>query len=671
MHPLLGFYAIWLKKSMKKYQKYIKKKKIVNTEKALGTYIGTNAEFGFVKLEDCEEEIFIPGKHTLGAMDSDTVAVEIYPGISGKNKKREGIVVKILKRGITSVVGTFEKSRNFGFVIPDNHKFPGDIFVPKEKWMGAVDGHKVVCEITEYPDGRKSAEGKITEILGHINEPGVDILSIVRALDIPETFPEKVLNQAAKIPPEISLADTEGREDLRDMVLVTIDGEDSKDLDDAVSLTVDGDCYELGVHIADVSNYVQEGSALDKQALKRGTSVYLCDRVIPMLPFSLSNGICSLNEGEDRLALSCFMRIDGKGEIVSHRLAESVIRSKHRMTYPSVLKILEGDTEERQKFEDVVPMLLEMQKLSGILRERRVKRGSIDFDLPECKIKVDEKGYPVKIEPYLANAATRLIEEFMLAANETVASHFYWEEVPFLYRVHETPDKEKIEKLSLFISNFGYVLKGTAKKEVHPKEIAGLLSKIEGTPEEAMISRMTLRSMQQAKYSVNCLGHFGLSCKYYCHFTSPIRRYPDLQIHRIIKDEIRGRLKEEKINAYKFRLPDVAEKTSKCERRAVEAERETNKLKKAQYMQKHLGEEFEGMVSGLSSWGIYVELPNTVEGMIRLNSLTDDFYNFDETTYQVEGVKHHKIYRLGDPIRVVCVSADEVYRTVGFDPAEK
>ena len=463
-----------------------------------------------------------------------------------------------------------------------------------------------------------------------------------------------------------------GRRDLRSLQMVTIDGEDAKDLDDAVSLTREGENYCLGVHIADVSNYVQENSALDREALNRGTSVYLVDRVIPMLPHTLSNGICSLNQGEDRLALSCLMKVNKKGEVVSYEIAETVICVDRRMSYTAVRKILEErDPELIQEYEELVPMFQDMQELAAILRKKRRQRGSIDFDFPESKIILDQKGNPVSIEPYERNVATDLIEDFMLLANETVAQHFYWMEVPFLYRTHETPDTEKIEKLATFIHNFGYHIKiKTSDHEVHPKEIQKLLASIEGTEEEALIARLALRSMKQAKYSVECTGHFGLACACYCHFTSPIRRYPDLQIHRIIKEQLRGRLMEKRIDHYKEILPEVARQTSRLERRADEAERETDKLKKAQYMKHHIGETLEGIISGITAWGIYVELPNTVEGMIHVARLTGDYYYYKEETFEMVGRDTGRCFKLGQRLKVFVDSVDMVSKSVDFLLAE-
>ena len=630
-----------------------------------GTFISHQKGFGFVEVEGVEEDYFIPAEYTGGAFHQDIVEIALLKKPDGK--RQEAKVIRIVEHGIREVVGTFQKNKAFGFVIPDNQKLAQDIFVSKERSKGAVDGHKVVVEITDYGKPGKKPEGKVIEILGHINDPGVDIMSIVKAFDLPVLFPEKVLNQAERVAQDVSEADMAGRVDLRGVQMVTIDGEDAKDLDDAVSLTVEDGMYKLGVHIADVTNYVQEHSALDREALKRGTSVYLVDRVIPMLPHALSNGICSLNEGVDRLALSCLMTINNKGEVVDHKLCESVIHSNRRMTYTSVKKILENkDAEEIAKYEELVPMFEQMGELAAILRKKRHKRGSIDFDFPETKVILDKKGHPVEIKPYERNTATKLIEEFMLIANETVAEHFFWQETPFVYRTHETPDSEKIEKLVTFIRNFGLNLKAGHREDIHPKEIQKLLDTISGTDAEAMISRLTLRSMKQAKYSTESTGHFGLACKYYCHFTSPIRRYPDLQIHRIIKEEYRGRLNEDRVAHYRDILDQVANQSSTTERRAEEAERETIKMKKAEFMEDKIGETFEGVVSGITGWGIYVELPNKVEGLVHYTRMPGDRFFFNEATYEMIGEMTGRKYCLGQTVKVVVVDVDKISRTVDF-----
>lgn len=541
-----------------------------------GSFQANIRGFGFVMVEGEDEDIFIPGENVNGAFQGDEVECIITGAPGGKRK--EGKIVRIVSHQVKKIVGLYEKSKSFGFVRPDNQRYLKDVYIPAGKEMGAMDGHKVVVELTSYGQEHAKPEGKIVEIIGHVNDPGADILSIIKDYDLPTEFPEKVLNQAVRVGKDVSEADCAGRLDLRDWQMVTIDGEDAKDLDDAVSLIMKDENYQLGVHIADVTNYVQEKSALDREALKRGTSVYLADRVIPMLPHVLSNGICSLNAGEDRLALSCIMTVSPKGEVIDHQIAETVIRVDKRMSYTGVSKVLAEEPEALKEDEDFVPMIQKMQELSTILRERRGKRGSIDFDFPETKIELDEKGKPINIKPYERNSATKIIEDFMLLANETVAEEYFWREVPFLYRTHEVPDEEKIKKLSTFINNFGYHIH--VHDEVKPKEIQKLLSQVEGTPEEALISRLTLRSMCQAKYTTENTGHFGLAAKYYTHFTSPIRRYPDLQIHRIIKENLRGRLNENRIEHYDKILPEVAKQCSDRERLAEETEREVVKMKK-------------------------------------------------------------------------------------------
>lgn len=649
--------------SLTKKGKFIKAKH--SDKELIGTFISHPKGFGFVEIDGRDEDLYIPEDFVNGAFHKDTVKVALLSGQNGT--RQEAQVIEVLARGIRQIVGIYDKSnKNYGFVIPDNTKISDDIFVPVERSKGAVSGHKVVCEITDYGKNNRKPEGKVTEILGHANDPGVDIMSIVKGYELPIEFSEKIMNQVERVANEVSEADMVGRRDLRDLQMVTIDGEDAKDLDDAVSLTKDGMHYQLGVHIADVTNYVQENSALDWEARARGTSVYLVDRVIPMLPHKLSNGICSLNAGENRLALSCLMTIDTKGEVVSHEIVESVIKVDRRMSYTSVKKILEDKDEiETKSYQELVPMFELMRELAGILREKRKKRGSIDFDFPESKIVLDKQGHPIEIKPYERNVATKIIEDFMLIANETVAEHFHWMELPFLYRTHDNPDPEKISKLSTFIRNFGYSIKNK-QEEIHPKELQKLLAKIEDTPEEALISRLTLRSMKQAKYTINCTGHFGLACSYYCHFTSPIRRYPDLQIHRIIKEQIRGRLNEKRIEHYNEILPEVAKHSSEMERRADEAERETDKLKKVEFMEARVGEIYEGIISSITTWGVYVELPNTIEGMIHVSMLPGDYFYYDSETYEMVGQATNIRYKLGQTLKVKVNATDKILRTIDF-----
>lgn len=655
------------KLSITKKGKFIKAK--YPDKELIGTFISHPKGFGFVEIEGRDEDLYIPADFVNGAFHKDTVRVSLLSGHGAGQggRRQEAQVTEILARGMKQIVGVYDRSnKNYGFVTPDNTKIGEDIFVPVERSKGAVSGHKVVCEITDYGKDNRKPEGKVTEILGHVNDPGVDIMSIVKGYELPTEFSEKIMHQAERVANEVSEADMAGRRDLRDVQMVTIDGEDAKDLDDAVSLTRDGALYQLGVHIADVTNYVQENSALDWEARERGTSVYLVDRVIPMLPHKLSNGICSLNAGENRLALSCLMTIDRKGEVVSHEIVESVIKVDRRMSYTSVKKILEDrDEAECREYEALVPMFELMRELAAILREKRKKRGSIDFDFPESRIILDRQGHPIEIKPYERNVATKIIEDFMLIANETVAEHFHWMELPFVYRTHDNPDPEKISKLSTFIRNFGYFIK-SRQEEIHPKELQKLLANIEDTPEEALISRLTLRSMKQAKYTVNCTGHFGLACQYYCHFTSPIRRYPDLQIHRIIKEQIRGRLNEKRIEHYNGILPEVAKHASEMERRADEAERETDKLKKVEFMEQHIGELYEGVISSITAWGVYVELPNTIEGMIHVSMLPGDYFYYDAETYEMVGQSTDIRYKLGQTLKIRVSATDRILRTIDF-----
>lgn len=636
----------------------------------VGVFSGNARGFGFVAIEGQEEDVFIPADRTGGALHGDRVQIVIDSERRGG--RPEGTVVRILEHANETLVGTYEKGKGYGFVIPDNQRISKDIFIPQGCSQGAVSGHKVMVKIKDFGEKKgKKLEGVITEILGHIHDPGVDILSIVRAYGLPEDFPAAVKTQLKQIPDEVKKDSWAGRKDLRDLPTVTIDGEEAKDLDDAISIERAGEGYRLGVHIADVSHYVQEHTPLDEEAFKRGTSVYLVDRVIPMLPHQLSNGICSLNEGEDRLALSCLMEIDSQGNVTGHEIAETVIRSDRRMTYTAVNAIVtDHDPQVTAEYAEFAEMFLLMKELADILRKKRHARGSIDFDFPESKIVLDEKGKPLEIKAYERNAATRIIEDFMLLANETVAEDYFWQELPFLYRTHDKPDEDRMKRLGTFINNFGYVLRMPGG-QVYPKEIQKLLDKVEGTPEELLISRLTLRSMKQAKYTTENTGHFGLAARYYTHFTSPIRRYPDLQIHRIIKESLHGGLTGKRISHYEKILPQVAVQTSALERRADEAERETDKLKKVQYMERFIGQEFEGVISGVTSWGFYVELPNTVEGLVHISELRDDYYVFLEERYELSGEMTGKTYKLGQTIRVQLTGCDRFSKTIDFIPAKE
>lgn len=654
-------------KEEKKGKRDKKEKKKKEAQKYLtGIFVGHAKGFGFVELLDENgEDIYIPEEETGGAFHGDKVQValkkENKPG-----KRREGRVIKVLERGTREIVGTFQESAGFGFVVPDNQRFLRDIFIQKENFLGARNQDKVVVEIRDYGTRKRSPEGKIIQVLGNSEEKGIDVLSVAKSCGLPMEFPEKVLNQAERIRESLNEGDFYGRLDLRDVPMVTIDGEDAKDLDDAVSLSKEGNLFHLGVHIADVSNYVQYSSALDREALKRGTSVYLVDRVIPMLPKKLSNGICSLNAGEDRLALSCLMDIDEKGKVVSHGIAETVIHVNERMTYTDVKKILRKEDQQlAERYREFLPMFFQMEELSALLRKRRKKRGAIDFDFPESKIELDENGKPVKIYPYEQNVATRIIEDFMLAANETVAQEYAQAGIPFVYRTHDTPDMEKMEPVLELVHRAGVKVK-KSKEEIRPKEVQKILKELEGKESEDFFSRLILRSMKQAKYTTECTGHFGLAARYYCHFTSPIRRYPDLQIHRIIKENLRGKMTEAKMSHYEEILDEVARQSSAMERRAEEAERETVKMKKAEYMESQIGETFEGVISGVTDWGLYVELPNTVEGLVHVNSLMDDYYVYDSAHYTLTGEKKKRSFAIGQKVKVRVAQADARERTVDF-----
>lgn len=645
-----------------------KKGKIMDSEKLglfAGEFLGNQKGFGFVRLENSDgNDVFIPAGAVNGAMHKDKVLIRITAP-SERGKRAEGEVIKVLEKAKGNIVGTFELLKGFGFVVCDDRKTE-DIFIPKEKTKGAVTGSKVVVKITKTRENGRSPEGEITEVIGYIDDPGVDILSVIKQFDLPLEFPQEVMEQIENIPLEVLPEETEGREDLRDWVTVTIDGDDSKDFDDAVSLEMtDNGNYRLGVHIADVTHYVTEGSPLDEEALERGTSYYLVDRVIPMLPHKLSNGICSLNPDEDRLTLSCIMEINKHGELVDHKICKSVIHSHCRMTYTKVNNVIEhNDPDQCEEYKEFVTMLRLMNELRVILNEKRKKRGSVNFDFPETKIILDENGKVTDIKPYERNLATNLIEEFMLVCNETVAEDYYWQSVPFVFRNHECPDEEKIESLKQIIKSFGYYIKG--QNEIHPKEIQQLIEKISGTSEEHVISRLVLRSMKQAKYQSENYGHFGLAAQYYCHFTSPIRRYPDLQIHRIIKESMDGKMTDSRRKRYEKILPAVANRCSVMERLADDAERETDKLKMVEYMSGKIGEEFEGIISGLTSWGIYVELPNTVEGMISVNSMDDDYYTYEEKNLLYRGENTGKVYKMGDNVKVKVLKTDSQLRTIDF-----
>lgn len=634
-----------------------------------GSFSAHPKGFGFVTVEGIETDFYVSENNVNGAMNSDTVEIKLLPLTEGK--RREAKIVGIITRGITEVVGRYEKSSRYGFVIPDDKKLTSDIFVPKGQDFGAVNGQKVVCKYIHYGSENKKPEGRITEILGDKDAPGVDIMSIVRALNIPSEFNIEALEEAEKVNTPVNEKVHSGRLDLRNIPMVTIDGAESKDLDDAVSIGFDGEDYFLGVHIADVSEYVKEDGALDKDAKERCTSVYLCDRVIPMLPKSLSNGICSLNEGEDRLALSCLMRIDKKGKVKDHLIAETIVNIDRRMTYDAVSSVLRGDDPETlYEYRKFIVMFKTMAELSDILRNKREKHGCIDFDFPEAKILLDESGKTKKIVQRERDAASLMIEDFMITANVTVAKEYAKAEIPFLYRSHGEPDADRLDTLINFLAKIGVTYR-PKKGETDPKDIQKMLGKVKGLPEEPVINQFVLRAMQQAKYTVECEGHFGLAEKYYCHFTSPIRRYPDLQIHRIIKENLRDQLNKKRKAHYSNLLPDIAKLTSQYERRADEAERETDKMKKAEYMMAHKGETFDGVVSGVTAFGLYVTLPDTIEGLVHISTLRDDYYTYMEDSMELIGERTKKVYKIGQNVSIIVDNADKETRLIDFVLAER
>lgn len=622
--------------------------------------------YGFVILDDKDEpDIFIPKTKINGAFHNDRVIVSISPAKSGE--KKEGVVKRIIERGTRYIIGVYKEKKGVGYVISDDSRFQAEIVINKNNSMGAMPDHKVKVEILQYITDTQ-VEGKVTEILGHKNDPGIDILSIVYKHGLPTIFPEEVMEHANRIPDTLSEEDFKGRRDLREETIVTMDGEDAKDLDDAITVDkLDSGNYRLGVHIADVSYYVREGDPIDREAYRRGTSTYLVDRVIPMLPHRLSNGICSLNPNEDRLTISCVMEINDTGQVVNHDIFPSVIRSKARMTYTAVNKILvEQDEETKERYQELVPMFETMQELYEILKAKRRERGAINFETSEAQIIVDEEGKPIDVRLRTRDVAEKIIEEFMLVANETIAEHFHWMNVPFIYRIHEDPNEEKLRKFFQLLSGLGYKVKGTAN-HIHPKALQAVLDEVEGEAEEAVINTVMLRTMQKAKYSEQSIGHYGLSTMYYTHFTSPIRRYPDLIVHRLIRKYIFERdLSETTQNKYYELLPEISTHTSFCERRAVDCERDVESMKKAEFMMDKLGEEYEGIISSVTNWGIFVELPNTIEGLVHVLDLTDDYYYFDEKTYSLVGERTKKRYRIGDQVKIKVIGASKETGEVDF-----
>lgn len=617
---------------------------------------------------EAQADVYLHHSDLASAMNNDKVMVRIEKQHADESRS-EGTVIRILERATHQVVGTFDDNKSFGFVVADDKRIPNDIFIPKSMTGGAVSGHKVIAHITKYPEGRMSAEGEIVHILGHKNDPGIDIISIIHKHGIKIDFPEEVLEQAANTPEEIDQSELENRRDLRDEHIVTIDGADAKDLDDAVSVKkLENGNYKLGVYIADVSYYVDESSSIDQEAFERATSVYLVDRVIPMIPHRLSNGICSLNPQADRLTLGCEMEIDGKGDIVNHDIFQSVIKTDERMTYHDVNKILiEKDEALRERYNALVPMFENMEKLAEILRAKRMGRGAIDFDFKEAEVLVDETGKPEDVVLRERSVGERLIEEFMLAANETVAEHFHWMDVPFIHRIHQDPDESKLQHFFEFIAGLGYIVKGTAN-EIHPSALQKVVEEVKGKPEEMIISKLMLRSMQQAKYDPQSVGHFGLASDFYTHFTSPIRRYPDLTVHRLIRTYLIDKKVDGKTTGHwKERMPEIARHSSEMERAAVDAERETDDLKKAEFMQDKIGEAYTGVISSITNFGLFVELENTIEGLVHVSYLTDDYYHYDDRNHAMIGERTGNMYRIGEEVdvRVVKVNVDE--RVVDFE----
>lgn len=639
----------------------------------IGTLDGNQKGYAFLRPDDKNiNDIFISPVDMNGSMHGDRVIVRPMKS-ADQVKSPEGKVIRIIERANKYVTGTFQKSKSFGFVIPDDKRIAFDIFVPREEFNGANTNDKVNVKITEWPDKRKNPEGSIVEIIGDIEDTKTHIEAVLLNKKVRQFFPEDVIKEAISVSKEgIHEKEYKRRTDLRDIPIITIDGEDAKDLDDAVyAEKISDNQYKLGVYIADVTHYVKEGRKLDKEALKRGTSIYLVDRVIPMLPKELSNGVCSLNPDEDKLALSCEMIINGKGNVVDYKIFESIIRNHYRMTYTDVSNILENNDETLTvKYEEIVPMLKTMEELSLILKKKRELRGAIDFDFPETKIIYDESGKAVDVIKYERGVSNKIIEEFMLVCNETVAEHYYWMDIPFVYRIHEDPDEEKMFEFGTLVHNLGYTLKGI-NNEVHPRELQQLLLKIKGTKEETLISNMMLRSLKKAIYSSDGTRHFGLAAQYYCHFTSPIRRYPDLQIHRIIKGQLNGKFSEEDYRRLIERAAEVAEQSSKMERIADEIERDCDKIKIAEYMSDKIGEEYEGVVSGVTSFGIFVELENSVEGLVHISNMVDDFYIFDNEKRELYGKTGGKTFKLGDKVKIKVYGVSIARAEIDFELIEE
>ncbi len=638
-------------------------------QKIEGIFRANEKGYGFAEIEGQEEDLFIPANSVNGALNGDTIQVMIFKRKEG-TKRAEAKVVKILKREKETVVGIFQKSKNFGFVVPDDKKLGTDIFISKSKCKEAKNNDKVIAKILKYPEHGKNAEGEIIEVLGNVNQAGIDMLSVIKEFDLPNEFPSFVKEEAEKIPQEISSEDIKNRKDLRDKTIFTIDGEDAKDLDDAICVTKNSDGnYILDVHIADVSYYVKEDSKLDKEAIKRGTSVYMFDRVIPMLPFELSNGICSLNAGKDRFALSCSMEIDNKGNVVSSDVYKSVINVTERMTYTNVNKIINKEDEEvLERYSKYVQNFKLMEELALILKNRRLQAGYLNLDIPESKIILDKNGKAIEVKKYETTFANEIIEQFMLTANETIAEKFYWLEAPFIYRVHEEPDYDKIEETNKFLFNIGEKIK-TNRDNIKPKAFSDVLEKLKGTEYEKVISTLILRTLKIAKYESENRGHFGIASKYYCHFTSPIRRYPDLFIHRVISEYIEKNynLLEERIKELSEKSEKYAQSSSETERNATKAERDAEDIKKAEFMEDKIGEEFPGIVSSITSFGMFVELESTVEGLIRFENMGNEYFIYDENRKQLIGERTNRVFKIGDSVKIRVIEANKMLRKVAFE----
>ena len=638
----------------------------------IGTFRKNQKGFGFVKIEELEDEIYISKENTLNALNGDTVQIEIKANQEkSEDQKIEGKIIKIIRHEKNTVVGTFQKNRNFGFVVPDDKNFGTDIFISKSHWGKARNNHKVLVKITKYPEKGKNAEGEIIEVLGGINEAGVDMLSLIKQYELPYKFPEEVVNEAKAFGTKINPNDMENRKDLRNDIIFTIDGEDAKDLDDAIHVEklANGN-YKLDVHIADVSHYVREKTELDKEAYLRGTSIYMLGRVIPMLPRELSNGICSLNAGEDRYTLSCSMEITPKAKIVNSDIYKAVINVTERMSYTDVQKILDkSDKEVLTRYEKYIKDFELMAELANILKAKRNENGYLNLDIPESKIILDENGFAIDVKKYETYFSNEIIEQFMLAANETVAEKFYWLQAPFIYRNHEAPALDKVKELNKVLFNFGYKIKISKEDIIYPNEFAKILEDVKGKPEEKVVSNIILRTLRVAKYEAENKGHFGIASKYYCHFTSPIRRYPDLFIHRIISKYIETdyMVNDFWIKKYEKRAEKRAENCSERERTATKVEREAIDIKKAEFMEDKIGEEYDGIVSSVTNFGIFVELDNTVEGLIRYEKLGDEYFIYNEERREAIGENSHKVYKIGDKVKIRVIDANKLLRRIDFE----